>query len=297
MVDNDFLLDELVRRQIRDGWGFRSNSPQVALEPTCLSLLALRQRGSPATKPGIESLLRFQNPDGSWLTFVGDEQGCGLSGLAVLTLNNFALTRNVERTIAWLLRSRGREAHWLWKWKFRRCDTHVRFDPDKFGWPWQPDTLSWVVPTAFSVIALKQHISRHRNRKAASRIQCGVEMILDRACPEYGWNAGNSVVYGIPMNPHSDTTAIALLALRGEHPSDFVGRSLGWLGAEANKLHSPWSTAWCILAMHGYGLPVGEAQARLRTMSLEDLEDTATLAVTAIALGSTEYGNPFLVEA
>jgi hypothetical protein len=40
------------------------------------------------------------------------------------------------------LRSAGKEGNWLWKWKFRTTDHHVRFDPDKFGWPWFPDTVS-----------------------------------------------------------------------------------------------------------------------------------------------------------
>jgi hypothetical protein len=39
-------------------------------------------------------------------------------------------------------------------------------------------------------------------------------MLLDRACPGGGWNAGNGVVYGTALAPHPDDTAIALLALR-----------------------------------------------------------------------------------
>ena len=121
-------------------------------------------------------------------------------------------------------------------------------------------------------------------------------MLLDRACPGGGWNAGNGVVYGVPMTPHLDTTAIALLALRGERHSDVVTKSLLWLEREAESCQAPWSTAWCILAMHAYGLPVSEAQAHLRTMSLGNLEDTATLALAAIALDCTMHGNPFQVE-
>jgi hypothetical protein len=48
----------------------------------------------------------------------------------------------------WLVSRASREGNWFWKWKFRTTDRHVRFDPDKFGWPWFPDTVSWVVPTA-----------------------------------------------------------------------------------------------------------------------------------------------------
>jgi len=34
-------------------------------------------------------------------------------------------------------------------------------------------------------------------------------MLLDRACPEGGWNAGNAVVYGVPLRPHIDATSLA----------------------------------------------------------------------------------------
>jgi len=295
VIDSAILLNELARRQTHNGWSHHPNCPQAALEPTCLALLALRSRDTPRRSLGIESLLRFQNPDGSWAALAGDREGCGLTSLAVLTLNNFGVASHVERAIEWLLRCRGKEAHWRWRWKFHARDTHVRFDPSKFGWPWQPGTLSWVVPTAFAVIALKQCFSCRRNRNVACRIRRGVELLLDRTCPCGGWNAGNGVVYGLPMAPHIDTTAIALLALRDEPDSYLVKRSLVWLEREARDCQAPWSVAWSILAMHAYGWSVGGAQARLRAMSLDRFEETAALDVAAMALDCTEHGNPFEV--
>jgi hypothetical protein len=38
-------------------------------------------------------------------------------------------------------------------------------------------------------------------------------MMLDRKCPDGGWNAGNGVVFGVALAPHIDANAIALLAL------------------------------------------------------------------------------------
>ena len=295
VIDSDVLLDELIRRRMHDGWSHHRDCPEAALEPTCLALLALRSRRTPARTFGIESLLRLQNPDGSWPALAGDREGCGLTGLAVLTLNNFGVAGNGERAIEWLLRCRGKEAHWLWRWKFRARDTHVRFDPGKFGWPWQPGTLSWVVPTAFAVIALKQCFPGHRGRKVANRIRQGVETLLDRACPGGGWNAGNDVVYAAPMAPHLDTTAIALLALRGEHESDLITKSLSLLEKGATYCGSAWSLAWSILAMRAYRVTVSEVQGRLRTMRLHQFEDTATLGVAVVALDCTTHGNPFEV--
>ena len=295
MTENNILLDELTRRQMPDGWSYHPNSSQAALEPTCLALLALRSWDKPATVQGIESLLRLQHPDGAWPALAGDQQGCGLTGLAVLTLNNFGVASNAARATAWLLQCRGKEKQWLWNWKFRARDTHVRFDPSKYGWPWQSGTLSWIVPTAFAVIALKQCFRYRGSRTSANRIHRGVEILFDRSCPDGGWNSGNGIVYGMPMPPHIDTSAIALLALRDESKSDLVTKSLGWLERESRDCKAPWSVAWSILAMHAYGSPVREEQERLSAMSRDKVEDTATLAIAAIALDCIEHGNPFQV--
>lgn len=294
-MESNILLDELTRRQMPDGWSYHPNSSQAALEPTCLALLALRPSDKPATVLGIESLLRLQHPDGSWPALAGDQQGCGLTGLAVLTLNNFGVASNIERATAWLLQCRGKETHWLWNWKFCARDTHVRFDPSRYGWPWQSGTLSWVVPTAFAVIALKQCFRYRGSGAAANRIHRGVEMLFDRSCRDGGWNSGNGIVYGVPMSPHIDTSAIALLALRDEPESDLVAKSLVWVERESRDCKAPWSVAWSILAMHAYGLTVSEEQGRLSAMTRDKVEDTATLAIAAIALDCIEHGNPFQV--
>lgn len=295
VLDEGVICNEVAHRQKPDGWGYQPNSAQGALEPTCLALLALRSWGSRATVSGIQSLLRLQNRDGGWPAFVGDREGSGLSGLAVLTVNKFGVERDVERAIGWLCRFRGKEAHRLWRWKFRTRDTQVRFEPEKYGWPWQPSTLSWAVPTAFAVIALKQCFPSHRKRKVADRIRLGVQMLFDRACPDGGWNAGNGVVYGAPMTPHLDTTAIALLALQGEPECDLIAKGYLWLRREASSCRSAWSLAWSILALHACGFPVSDVQARLEAMTMDQLEDTATLAIVAIALGCAMHGNPFEV--
>lgn len=120
-------------------------------------------------------------------------------------------------------------------------------------------------------------------------------MLLDRACPNGGWNAGNGVVYGAPMKPHLDTTAIALLALQQECKCDVIAKSISWLRHEAKNCQSAWSLAWSILAMHAFAQPVTEEQGRLLGMSRDQLQDTATLAIAAIALDCMEHGNPFEV--
>src|SRR5439155_3312486 len=155
---------------------------------------------------------------------------------------------------------------------------------------------SWVVPAALALLALKQSFPCCRHGRVAYRVQRGADMLLDRACPKGGWNAGNGVVYGVPMAPHIDATATALLALRSEPRNKLIERSLRWLAHEAYGCPSPWSLAWSILALDAHDRPVEPLQQRLITLTEPDeTHDTATLSVIAIALDCTASGNPFRV--
>ena len=101
----------------------------------------------------------------------------------------------MKSAIRWLLDAEGREANWLWRWRFRAIDHSVQFDPTKYGWSWVGGTTSWAIPTAFSVIALRQVRNRGINLKAEviERIELGVSMLFDRMCPGGGWNAGTAL--------------------------------------------------------------------------------------------------------
>jgi hypothetical protein len=188
--------------------------------------------------------------------------------------------------VHWLMSCAGKESNWFWKWKFRTADRHVRFDPDKFGWPWFPETASWVVPTAFAVLALNQlPCSCGGFEQVPFRVERGVEMLLDRACPGGGWNAGNGVVYGAAVAAHADDTAIALLALRDRRQDPVVEASLQYLEPIAPTLTSPWSLAWATLALAAYGRPIDSIYSSLVEIGdLSSVDDTSTLALVCLAL-------------
>ena len=291
------LKNALLKQELsRGGWSYGASIRQAALEPTCLSLLALRWDSGPGRSRGLELLLGMQNPNGSWPAFSGDDSdGSGLTALAVIALvNSGEMALQTERGLEWLLSSKGRESHWLWRWKFRTTDTHVRFDPNKFGWPWQIGTCSWVIPTALSMIALKQAFVCCKPDRVSFRIRCGKEMLLDRACPGGGWNAGNGVVYGVPLPPHLEATAVALLALGGEQRNDPIASALGWLWRTAATCSAPWSLAWSILALDAHGRPVEALVDRL--CALRDpalLADSATMAAVILAIDCLVQGNVF----
>jgi hypothetical protein len=295
------LDEELVRRQLASGgWGcFRPTQSNV--EVTCLMALALggtEVLSTSARATAVASLLKWQNSDGSWPAFLGDTEGSWVTSLALTVLNTLGDGSSAsDRALRWMLEARGREAYWPWRWKFKRVDRNAGFDLDKFGWPWMPGTNSWVIQTAFSLVAIKQFTACRRSELSERRIRTGVEMLFDRACIGGGWNAGNSVVYGVPLEPLVEPTAIALLALQDEPRSAVVQQSLYWLRRRAAELQSISSLATAILVLFLYQDRIQELKERLSALVGDGvrIRNNATLALAALALKCGEAIHPFAV--
>ena len=215
-------------------------------------------------------------------------------------------TERLKSAIRWLLDAEGREANWLWRWRFRAIDHSVQFDPTKYGWSWVGGTTSWAIPTAFSVIALRQVRNRGINPKAVviERIELGVSMLFDRMCPGGGWNAGNGIAFGVKCAAYIDATAIALLALAGHENEPYVQTSLTWLMNRLPGCPSPYSLAWGILALASYRNVSSEVNETIDRAAMEltalienatGTRDKCTLAVCALAFEAAEGDNVFEV--
>ena len=300
------IVTALLARQNPGTHGWSYADGQDAIEPICLALLATRRWCN--VESAVVLLERLQRPDGGWGAFAGhDESACWTTALAVITLLRADGVRaRVESAIQWLLNSRGQESHWLWRFKFQTLDTAVRFNPEKSGWGWINGTVSWVIPTALAMIALQQAQSRGvgNSRRIEERIRLGAEMLLDRECPGGGWNAGNSVVYGVPLRPHVDATAIALLALRRYHGEAVVHESMRLLQERVNRCPSRYSVAWAVLALAAYrqawpelDCTVAVAAERLvELLSAKPLStDNCVLALSALALDAANGETVMLV--
>jgi hypothetical protein len=247
--------------------------------------------------------------DGFW---PAANEGAGVNfwatASAVNTLMMFAANLDAcAAALEAMLQRNPLEASWIVRLKFRFSDRKVRFDPTKYGWPWVPNTVSWVLPTSIVLIALERAKRRGLvgGREVEIRLRLGAEMLLDRACVEGGWNAGNAVVYGAPLRPHIDATAIALAALRLHYQNPIVHASLTWL-LDCVRCPSANSLAWLILAAAAYRdvradvIPALTAACDRLTVLVEDprsIQDTSTIALAALALGVDSNDNPFEVNA
>ena len=126
-MSNSDLLEELRGRELRGGgWSF-FGSRQVSLEATSLaSLCLLAESPSEALRLG-KLLSGVQLADGSWPSFVGDWESSWTTALAVCALNSVNdPSKARERGESWLLRTKGREGHWFWRWKFKTADRNVQ---------------------------------------------------------------------------------------------------------------------------------------------------------------------------
>ena len=262
------ILDHLTAVPVRD------------TESRALQIIACRNR--PA------SLLRAQHPSGAWSAEPNaGPDNCFHTALALLALKasspNDPMPQPVARGFARLDSMVGTENHWLWKWKFRYFDRQVRFDPTKTGWPWVEGTVSWVAPTAMVMLA-------HRAwTRDSPRLLTATRMLLDRACPEGGWNAGNSEVFGVALDPHPDFTAMALLVLHGvvDPNQPIISKSLDYLSLRLKNSESLYSLAWGALTLNewshtGSGDLTGRLRDRLTTID-PSLVPVRTLALAVIA--------------
>lgn len=249
------------------------------IEDAAIAGLALRGVGKVD-----ETLLRTQSSAGAWAAVPNGPPNTYLTALSLLTLrhsHNPQALQACGRSLRWLQDCQPAESHWLWKWKFRLVDRQVRFDPSKYGWPWVPGTVSWVAPTALSIVALRT------SGIDSNRIQIAEEMLLDRACSTGGWNAGNSSVFGVNLDPHPDFTAMALLALaNGPHAQSAITSSAAeYLSVRLETCQSAYSLAWGSMALAALGdAHAAKYRRRLERMDSHDRWPTRTLGLVALAL-------------
>jgi hypothetical protein len=158
------------------------------------------------------------------------------------------------------------------------------------GWPWKPNTSSWVEPTAHTLVALKQvlsqtssHVPSKYRGEIRERVQMGEAQLMDVRCRDGGWNYGSRAVLGGDLPSYPETTALALLGLQGHgdlSPSlDRASQMARDQQQENGAVRSPLARAWLRLALRLHGvnadLPLGQP--------LRDVVVTAVDAIGASA--------------
>jgi hypothetical protein len=177
-------------RNTDGGFGPRPSVPSEP-EPTALATIALNDAA------GRDWLAAHQAGDGSVpfdaATVVNDAS----TALAALA---FSAGTARERALDHVAASPAR---------FAPSTASVPHDESVHGWAWTEGTFGWVEPTSRAIVALR------RFRPNAPAIADGVGMLRDRESVGGGWNYGNRTVFDEDLPPYAQTTAAALIALRG----------------------------------------------------------------------------------
>lgn len=267
----DFFPALLRRAQNPDGgWGYRPGL-QSSAEPTAWSILALTSQGSAsgeAVDTGSEWLRQKQTAVGAWPTADGAHPGCWVTALACLALLNSTTPSDntVQKGLQWLCDTWPAEGKMLWRiahrWSQKDKDI-VRQNHSLSGWSWTPGTASWVEPTAFALILLKNVPEKLYPPAASKRMELAERMLYDRVCPGGGWNAGNPSVYGVPGIPRIGPTVWALLALSDHKNHSANLESLNWLKQSYERIQGPGSAALAHLCLKVYGISNASIERRL----------------------------------
>lgn len=241
----------LERLAALDEWGYRAGTPGAS-EPTALAALALASYGEhAAAERARDWLSATQAADGS-VGICRDEPTPGWpTALAVLAwLSGDDGTANtpdenehdaaIDRAVGWLLETESLSMPQSWQ-----------FGHDKglVGWPWVIGTHGWVIPTAFSVLALKAagYGDHPRTREA-------VALLLDRLLAGGGANYGNTIVLGRQLLPQLEPTGVALLALANESPTDArLEHSLDYAVRSLPGCPATVSLCWGLLGVTAHG--------------------------------------------
>jgi hypothetical protein len=289
----DDVVNRILNAQNRDGgWGFLPGKSSNT-ECTSLCLLALDSLGAdqPAanTKRGLDWLIQRQSAGGSWPLSDSSTDPSWMTALAIIALNQFPVYQLRTTSAAhWLLKQEGRTPGILARLigAFASDKNSVALDPDLKGWAWFPRTFSWVEPTSYALIALKQIRTYLAPKIAEERIHQGEMMIYDRMCNGGGWNYGNSQVFGEALWPYPDVTAVALIALQDHQVSQANQESLRALRRMMQETDSGLALSWGTICLSIYGEETSgwkrQIERRLRMTGF--LGETKTLALSLIAL-------------
>ncbi|MDQ6666206.1 MAG: hypothetical protein M3Z23_17645 [Acidobacteriota bacterium] len=239
------------------GWGYFPGK-ESWLEPTAYALLALHPAGSHGRsfERGWQLMRSWQLPEGGWKPAEQINEPHWTTALCV-TLHAIRGVHDssFHRGVAWLLKTKGAEHGPLQRIASFFSSSVIDIDPALTGWPWIPDTSSWVEPTSHALLAMKMSWGRYKAAELRQRGELAERMLFNRRCVDGGWNYGNRKVYRVDLPSYPETTAVALLGLKGSR-SPQLKSSLALASKMWRESPSPLAKAWLTIALHAHGVSV-----------------------------------------
>ncbi len=249
-VDLSLVRQSVLRARNADGgWGYQAGTAS-RLEPTCWAILALGRTLEPKV------LEQWPCADGLLLERHGGAPNYAFHGQALIVLRALNLEHSAGNLtlLAALQRVKGTV---LPASNINRQDNSLQ------AWSWIDGTFSWVEPTAWCLLALKQWSATPGAVGDRTRIVVAEQMLVDRCCAKGGWNYGNANMLGQDLRPFVPTTALTLLALQDRQSLPEVARSVAFLEREATSERSGTALALALMALRAYGRSTGAVRDAL----------------------------------
>lgn len=248
----DVRLDALRRIQNPDGgWGYFPGK-QSWLEPTAYATLALH--GEPESDRAWKLLKSWQTTDGSWRPGADVQiSNWGTALCVTIATVRGEFDDAFRKGVDWLLTSEGTESSLLGRMAAKVGLIKPERNLSLTGWPWKPNTSSWVEPTAHSLVALKLASAKDASDRLHNRVKVGEAQLLDVRCEDGGWNYGSRAALGVDLPSYPETTALGLLGLQGRGD---VAKSIEVAGRMLRETPSPLAKAWLTIALRLHGVDV-----------------------------------------
>jgi hypothetical protein len=289
MTDVDELKALLLKSRNADG-GWPSRRGHSWTEPTALALLALQGANLPGEARAITAawLARRQAPDGGWSPCAAVPTSTWVTSLALL-----ALAQESEYS-----RGCSNGALWLSAHVYPDLNGLQGFLQDRLGLspsqapgssPWFPGTAGWVIPTAFSILALSCWSKRLQNATIHQAVHRAQAYLVSRRCSDGGWNHGGSPQRSETSPSYAETTGLALVALANWSTTDLAPT----LRLAEDLLQKPDSTeglCWLAMGLAAHGRP----QKVIWNIKPRTTQDIALHLIARQTLGGR---NPFLQQA
>ncbi len=287
MNDAEELQALLLNSRNADG-GWPSRRGRSWTEPTALALLALQGTHLSDKSRNITAawLASLQSADGGWPPCSAVPTSTWVTSLALLALaQESEYSQGCSRGAFWLSGHVYPELNALQGFLLHRLGISPSQAPGSSSW--FPGTAGWVIPTAFSILALSCWSVRSPNPSFQHVIQRAQTYLLSRRCSDGGWNHGGAPQRSETAPSYAETTGLALLALANSS-SSIPGATLRLAEGLLQKPDSTEGLCWLLMGLAAHGFRKEEPQWTIRPKTTQDV------ALHLITLQALRGRNPFL---
>lgn len=287
MNDAELAATLLNSRNADGGWPSRRGRSWT--EPTALALLALQgeQIPSKARTCTASWLATRQSADGGWPPCAEVPTSTWVTSLALLALGQETeYSGGCPKGTAWLSGHVYPEMNLIQG--FLKDSLGVSPSQAPGSAPWFPGTAGWVIPTAYSILALSCWSCCVPNQSHGQSIRRAQTYLLSRRCADGGWNHGGSPQRSESAPSYPETTGLALLAL-ADHTSSTLAPTLCLAEHLLEHADSTEGLCWLLIGLNAHGI-----QKHTNPSWKNQPRTTQEVALRLIAVQTLAGRNPFL---